>query len=160
MQSCWDQQPRSRPQMLGVLEAVPGFFSKRFQRLRESSRSSPEFLLVLGRFYDSCEYEDWVTNLRDTALELEEFANFLDSVSEYTFITFATLNLVLTLRSGVKYPGVDSRIVRTYITQPTGCMRPPRHISRNPQGFWWSFEIIRQNITHRSMEGGAEHQWG
>lgn len=91
MQSCWDQQPQCRPQMPGVLEAVPCFISKRLQRLREFSKSSPEFRLALGRFYGSTEYKDCLTHLHGAALE--EFVNFLDGVSEYIFIAFATSNL-------------------------------------------------------------------
>ena len=109
MQSCWDQQPKSRPRMSGVLEAVPSFISKQLERLRESIKSSPEFRLALGRFYDSTEWKDCITHLHGAALE--DFVNFLDGVSECTFITFATLNFSLILCSGAEHPGTNPRTI-------------------------------------------------
>lgn len=104
MQRCWDQQPKSRPQMSGVLKVVLGFVLKQLLCIREFSESSPDFQLTLDRFYGSVEYKGCVTHLHGTAPE--KFINFLDGVSRQTFVTLVTLNLGL---SGVTCPGINSR---------------------------------------------------
>ena len=79
MQRCWDQEPHSRPQVSGLVGAIPGFVSEQLQRLCEFSKSSPEFRLALDQFYCSTEYKDCIIHLRGAALE--EFVGFLDEVS-------------------------------------------------------------------------------
>ena len=88
IQRCWGHEPQSRPQMLEVLEAIPGFVSEQLQHIHGLSKSSAEFQLSLDRFYGSAEYKDCVAHLHGAAIE--EFVNFLDGVSRQAFVAFTT----------------------------------------------------------------------
>ena len=112
MQDCWNQTPHLRPQMLEVLQAIPGFVSKQFRR-HEFNRSSPEFQIALEEFYGSAEYENCITHLRGAALD--ELINFLDDVRRRTFAARVTRLQILIKCPGTKYPRITSRTIRTNI---------------------------------------------
>lgn len=74
---CWEQEPRSRPEMRNVLQDLTPIL---LRSLLKFPKSSPEFQVALSQFYDSTELKGCVDHLRGA--ELEEFINFLDDVSQ------------------------------------------------------------------------------
>ena len=74
--------------MSEVLNVVPSFVSEQFLRLREFSKSSPEFYPALEGFFDSTEYKDCIAHLHGATLQ--EFVNFLDDVRRQTHIAYTT----------------------------------------------------------------------
>ena len=74
---CWDQEPRSRPEMRGVLQDLA---SSLLQSLHQFTKSSPDFQVALSQFYDSTEHEGCLSRL--PAAELKEFVSFLCDVSQ------------------------------------------------------------------------------
>lgn len=75
MKMCWDQDPKSRPEMRRVLQDLA---SGLLRSLYEYTKPSPEFQVALGQFYDGTERKRSITRLRDAGLR--EFVNFLDGV--------------------------------------------------------------------------------
>jgi hypothetical protein len=75
---CWNQRPESRPGMSTVLRDLTPCL---LQSLRRSTKSSPEFQVALGQFYDSTERKSCIDGLRGA--ELKEFVNFLDDVRPF-----------------------------------------------------------------------------
>jgi len=111
---CWDQEPQLRPGMRSVLQDLA---SSLLRSLYQSPKSSPEFQVALGQFYDSTESKTCLSRL--DAIELKKFVTFLDDVRQLFALFHPNLGHDYSC-SDTTEQGVNGRVTTTNPKQPAG----------------------------------------